>query len=201
MSDKTSSKNWFARHKILTVIIALVGLGIIGSAASGGNTKNTNSTAPAATTQTASKHTQASTASATPTLNQPASDGKFQFTVTAFQCGITQITQSDNQYEVATPQGQYCTMSLNVKNIGTVSQSFDDSSQYIYDSSNKQYSDDSNGTIAANPSSSQFMMMPNVNPGVSISGVLAFDIPKGTTPTYAILHDSSLSNGVRVNLQ
>ena len=192
-------KNWFKKHKILTVIGVLMVIGIIGAATS--NNKTPSTAASTTNTSSNSNSSSSSTASSTiPKINQQANDGKFGFTVTAFQCGVTQIIQSDNQYEVASPQGQYCEMSLTVKNISTVSQTFDDSSQYIYDSSNKQYSDDSNGTIAANPSSSQFMDLPTVNPGVSISGVLAFDIPKGVTPTYAMLHDSSASDGVKVSL-
>lgn len=192
-------KNWFKKHKILTVIGVLIVIGIIGAATSSNKTPNTT----ANTTNTSSSSSSSSataTSTALPKINQQANDGKFGFTITSLQCGVTQIIQSDNQYDVATPQGQYCEVSLTVKNISTVSQTFDDSSQYLYDSSNKQYSDDSNGTIAANPSSSQFMDLPTVNPGVSISGVLAFDIPKGVTPTYAMLHDSSASDGVKVSL-
>jgi len=92
-------------------------------------------------------------------------------------------------------------MNLSVKDISTVAQSFDSSSQYVYDGSGKQYSLDSTATIAANPTSSQFMEFPTINPGVTLTGVLAFDVPSGTTPTYATLHDSALSNGVKVDLQ
>ena len=191
-------QNFFKRHKIITGILALIIIVVIASSASGSN-KTPANTASASSSGGSSKSTNTQTAS-TPGLNQPAADGKFQFVITAFQCGVTQIEQSDDQYETATPQGQYCEMSLTVKNISTVAQDFDDSSQYIYSAGGTQYSADNNGTIAANPSSSQFMLEPTVNPGVSISGVIAFDIPKGAAPSYAMLHDSDLSNGVKVNL-
>lgn len=42
MTDK--KKNWFARHKVLTVILAFVVIGVIASAASGGNGASNNPT-------------------------------------------------------------------------------------------------------------------------------------------------------------
>ncbi len=200
MSKDKSNKNWFAKHKVLTVIGVLVILAIIG-AASGGSKSTNNKSANATTSSSSNSSVSTQTAAATPKLNQPANDGKFQFTITSFSCGQTQITQPDNSYSTSQAQGQFCQMNLNIKNIGTVAQNFDDSSQYVYDSNNKQYSASSDGTITANPSSSQFATLENVNPGVSISGIVVFDVPKSVTPVYAMLHDSGASNGVKVNLQ
>ena len=49
--------------------------------------------------------------------------------------------------------------------------------------------------------SSTFIEDPTVNPGVTISGTLVFDVPASVTPVYAMLHDSELSNGVKASLQ
>lgn len=40
MTENTDKKNWFVRHKVMTVILALVAIVIIGSAASSGDKKN-----------------------------------------------------------------------------------------------------------------------------------------------------------------
>jgi len=133
-------------------------------------------------------------------LNQPADDGKFRFVATAFACGRTYLV-NDNEFENAHAQGQWCLLSLSYSNIGTEAQTFETSSQYVYDASGKQYSADTSGTIAANPSSSQCVTYQQINPGVSSSCVVAFDIPKGVVATYAMLHDSSVSDGVKVALQ
>jgi len=108
---------------------------------------------------------------------------------------------NDNEFEDAHAQGQWCLLSLSYSNIGSEAQTFETSSQYVYDASGKQYSADTNGTIAANPSSSQCVMYQQINPGVSSSCVVAFDIPRGVVATYAMLHDSSVSDGVKVALQ
>src|SRR3989338_3448367 len=41
MADE--KKNWFAKHKVLTVILAFIVIGVIASAASGGGNTNNNS--------------------------------------------------------------------------------------------------------------------------------------------------------------
>jgi hypothetical protein len=79
------------------------------------------------------------------------------------------------------------------------SQTLDSTSQYLYDSSNKKYSSDSEATIDVSPTDNTFFNP--INPGNTVSGTIVFDIPKGVTPTVAELHDSALSGGVKVSLQ
>ena len=56
MTENTEKKNWFKRHKVLTVILAIVAIAIIGGAAGGGDKKtpvaNNDSTSTAQTTDT-----------------------------------------------------------------------------------------------------------------------------------------------------
>lgn len=190
MKDQ-KSKNWFKRHKILTVIGVLIVIGVIASAAGGGS-KSTNSSS---STSTKSGSTAAT---AMPKLNQPANDGKFQFTVTSIQCGKPSVSSPDG-YITKTAQGQYCLLNITANNIGDQSQTLDSSSQYLYDSSNKKYSSDSEASIDISPTDNTFYNP--INPGNTVSGTVVFDIPKGVTPVTAELHDSAFSGGVKVNLQ
>jgi hypothetical protein len=184
------------KHKALKVIVGIIAIfaviGIIGSLSSSNssNTGNNNSS---------SSSSGSSSSAATPGLNQPADDGKLEFTVTSFTCGKTTLS-NDNEFEGATAQGQFCIMGLHIKNIGTESQQFDASAQNVYTSDDKQYSSDSDGTTAANPSGTDCNYQ-DVNPGNEIDCNVAFDMPQGLTPVYAKLHDSTFSGGVRVNLQ
>jgi len=59
-------------------------------------------------------------------LNQPARDGKFEFTVSKVDCGATRVG-SDLLDEKA--QGVFCLVDVTVKNIGDEAQLFDGSSQ------------------------------------------------------------------------
>ena len=189
MADK--QKNWFGRHKVLTVIFGLIILAIIGAAA--GGSKTTSKTANTSTKTTSSTSSQPKTVG----LNQAADDGKFEFTVASISCGQASVGQ--DQYLTKAAQGQYCLMNVSVKNIGSEAQTFDASNQFVFDAQNHKYSADSTASDYANPSGSTFLN--DINPGNSVSGIVVFDIPKGVTPTVAEIHDSAFSGGVKVNLQ
>jgi hypothetical protein len=184
-------KNWFKRHKVLTVIGALILLVIVGGAT--GGSKNTTNTNKSSTVASAAKPT-----ATMPKLNQPADDGKFQFTVTSIQCGQPSVSSADG-YLTKTAQGQYCLLNITANNIGNQSQTLDSTSQYLYDSSNKKYSSDDEATTDISPTDNTFFNP--INPGNSVTGTIVFDVPKGVTPIVAELHDSAFSDGVKVSLQ
>ena len=124
-------------------------------------------------------------------LNQPARDGKFEFTVTTVKCGATSVG-SDLLSEKA--QGQYCLVDVTVKNIGDVPQMFDGSSQKAFDAKGAElarrvaemYANEGNATF-----------LETINPGNQVKGRLVFDVPKNTALTEVMLHDSPFSGGVR----
>jgi hypothetical protein len=128
------------------------------------------------------------------------SDGKFAFTVNKFTCG--EKTVGANQYAQVNAQGQFCRMNLTVKNTGDESQTLSDSAQVVYDAQGKKYSADSSADIyASNDNSATSTWLNNINPGNSVTGDILFDVPAGTTPVTAELHDSSFSGGAKVSLQ
>jgi hypothetical protein len=56
------------------------------------------------------------------TMNTPATDGKFQFTVTSLKCGATQVGPKDFGQKA---QGQFCLVGVTVKNVGDTAELFD----------------------------------------------------------------------------
>lgn len=188
--------NWFKKHKILTVIGIIVLIAIIGGAAGGGNKTNTNTSNNgdgSGVTKSEDKP------SATAKLNEVARDGKFEFTVKSVACGKTEVVSPDSDALRQKAQGQYCLMTLAIKNIGNEQQFFSQSDQKLLNASNQQFAPDSSATIY-NGGNSQALLA-QINPGNSVEGVLVFDIPKDQTPVTAELHDSAFSNGVKVSLQ
>ncbi len=186
MSDNTK-KNWFARHKVLSVILGLIVLGIIGSAVGGGNkTGNTPTTSKSSTEKKA----------ATAKIGEAANDGKFEFTVSSVECGKTSV--GTNQYLTKQAQGQFCLLSVTVKNIGNEKQSLFSANQYLYNASNQKFSADDTATLYASPNGNSWYN--DINPGNSVSGIIVFDLPKDQKPTSAELHDSAFSGGVKVEL-
>ncbi|HVX58448.1 MAG TPA: DUF4352 domain-containing protein [Candidatus Saccharimonadales bacterium] len=189
--SKEKSGNWFKRHKILSIILAFVVIAVIASATGGGSKKsNTGSAKPSDSTS--------SKAAPTVKIGQEADDGNFAFTVTSIKCGEPNVTDRSG-YLTKSAQGQYCLLNLTVKNIGNKAQTLDSMSQYLFNSSNQKYSSDSEATIYENPTNGTFLN--SINPGNTVNGIVVFDVPKDVTPVTAELHDSSLSGGVKVNLQ
>jgi energy-coupling factor transporter transmembrane protein EcfT len=153
------------------------------------NTPSSDNTPPSATT--------AAVKPKTPKIGDPVRDGKFEFVVKSVVCGRTSV--GDNQYINKTPQGQYCFVTINVKNIGDSQQYFFEGHQKLLNAGNQQYSPDTVATLYNASNSNVFSSQ--INPGNSAEGVLIFDIPKDQVPVTAELHDSGLSGGVKVGLQ
>lgn len=182
--------NWFKRHKILSVILALIVIGVVASAAGGGSK---SSTGPSSNKQETKTEAKAETAK----IGVAVRDGKFEFVVKSIKCGEASV--GTNQYLTKTAQGQYCLMSVSVKNIGNEKQSLFSANQKLLDAASKEYSADDTATLYAAPQGSSWYS--DINPGNSVEGTIVFDVPKDVTPTVAELHDSAYSGGTKVSLQ
>lgn len=194
----TNKGSWLKRHKILTVIIAIVLL-IALSSALGSDNENTDNTGASNSTQAAddSEQTNASEASqSVAKIGETARDGKFEFVVKSLECGKANVGSS---YLTKAAQGQYCLLSVSVKNIGDEPQSLFSDNQYLFNASGQKYSADSTATLYAAPDSNSWYS--EINPGNSVEGAIVFDIPKDQVPVHAELHDSALSGGTKVSLQ
>jgi hypothetical protein len=129
-------------------------------------------------------------------MNQPAKDGNFEFTVTGVKCGVASVGPADFGQKA---QGEFCLVSVNVKNVGTTAELFSDISQKAYDASGAEFAVDSGAGVYANRESSTFLEQ--INPGNTVKGKLVFDVPKGTKLTSVLLHESLFSSGVKVPLK
>lgn len=127
-------------------------------------------------------------------IGSAVSDGDFTFTVTDFKCGNKKIGKGPFASEAS---GEYCIAEVKVENIGDESGLMDSSSQYLY-IDDKEYSADSDA-ILASPDAEQFFLE-EINPGLSVEGIIVWDIPQGETPDYLELHDSPFSDGVKVEM-
>lgn len=189
-------------HKVLKIVgivfVVLIVLGAISSATQTKKTADKNYTGTANSTAS-NNNAPASQQSASKVakIGEPVRDGKFEFVVKSIQCGVTEV--SFESYSSKQPQGQYCLLSLSVRNIGSEQQYFSPSNQKLIDSDKLQYSYDAVATLYKN--NNQDAWGAQINPGNGVQGIIVFDIPKDKSVTSAELHDSSLSSGVKVSLQ
>ncbi|MDP9639011.1 hypothetical protein J2W18_003945 [Rhodococcus cercidiphylli] len=184
-------KSWFARHKILTVIFAIVVLGVLIRLIGGGSSESPAASAPAGSPSAEEA------APAEPTqlgIGVPVRDGKFEFVVTAVAPPVTSV---GSEYLTQTAQGEFVQVTMTVRNIGDRAQSLDASSQKLLDADGKQYSVDSLATAYLD----EGIGYEQINPGNALDTTVVFDVPVGTVPAEIELHDSAFSGGTTVALR
>ena len=134
------------------------------------------------------------------TIGTPVRDGKFQFTITSVSHAKSVGDTADGFGDTA--QGKYTILHVTVTNIGSQPQTLDDSSQYVYDASGRKYDTSTSADMDLNSASgSDSVFFNDINPGNTVRGELAFDMPAGLKAVKAELHDSAFSGGVTVNLR
>ncbi|WP_328415493.1 DUF4352 domain-containing protein [Micromonospora sp. NBC_00389] len=170
-----------------TTTLALIATGLIALGCGSGAADKSTSSGGSGTGEDAPAKTAK--------VGEAARDGKFEFTVKSAKCGVAKVG-SDLLGQKA--QGQFCLVTVNVKNIGKEAQMFDGSSQKAYAADGTEYSADGGAAIYANKNAETFLN--DVNPGNQVSGVVVFDIPKNVKIAKLELHDSPFSGGVDVSL-
>jgi len=188
------------RHLGLKITLGVVGgviLLIIVAAALGGGNSGTGTNTATGTSNSQAAPAQA--AAPAPGIDSKVRDGKFEFVITkvthAKSVGDTSLGLGD------TAQGRYVILHIRVTNIGTEAQTLDDSAQYVYDAAGRKFSASTSADIdlgGVNGQSSTWF--DDINPGNSVHGRIAFDLPAGDKAVKAELHDSAFSDGVTVKL-
>jgi len=184
---------WYKKKRFIIPLV-IFGLFVIGSLTSGGDDGGGSNTANDSDDENLAVESESENED-TAGLNQAVRDGKFEFTVTGVECGETTV---GNQFLNKTAQGQFCFVSLHVKNIGQEAQTLFGDNMKLFDAQGRQYSSDSEAAIYADETKS---FLEEINPGNELDGKVIFDVPKDVQPTKVELHDSAFSGGVTVNLR
>lgn len=164
----------------------------LGCGAAGGGTE---ATGDAGDGQAAAEASEAKKPEKEAGIGDPVRDGKFEFVVQKVKCGVSRV---GNNLLGERAQGQFCLVTLKVKNIGKEPQTFTDGAQKAYAADGTEYSTNSSASIYANDENSTIFN--EINPGNGITGVIVFDIPKDSKLDKLELHDSHFSGGVTVRL-
>jgi hypothetical protein len=128
-------------------------------------------------------------------IGEKATDDDYQFTVTKIKCGVSRIGDS---YSNEKAQGQFCLVSLRVKNVGDDPTSFSSENQILVDTKGENYSPDDEAWIYLDDSD----VWSEVNPGNTLQSVVPFDVPKKAKPDHLLLKTGlwGASYGVMVKL-
>ncbi|GHH51442.1 DUF4352 domain-containing protein [Streptomyces candidus] len=191
-------KSWFSRHKIMTAVLAIVGIVVVivvASTGGGGGSEEAVKPTPTISGSSETSENASKTPKEGPGLGDPVRDGKFEFTVIKIEDGVRNIGGSDFGQEA---QGQFILVHVKVENIGEEAQTFDGGSQKLIDSDGKEYSADTSAGIYLDDSKS---FLEQINPGNSVTGVIVYDVPKSVKPQSIELHDAFMSGGTSVELR
>lgn len=203
-------RNWFMRHKILSVIGVVIIVGILATAFGGGGSDGASNNASKKASDNAAVTTSAATGSAAPSsesapaptteaapaapgVGTPVSDGDFEFTVTKVDPGVSEIGTSPLTKKA---QGKFVLVYMTVKNNGNSQAFFDVTAQKMMDQQGRELTADAGAGIYVDPND----VLAQINPGNTVKGILVYDIPADSVPTSIKVHDSFLSGGATIKL-
>lgn len=181
-------KKMGAGKVVMLVLVGLVVL-IVGVSALSGGGDGDQAGGPGSN---AAKGDTDPEAPALPALGDPVVVDDLEFTLTKFKCGVTVKDITDSKLK---PQGQFCKVSVAVKNVGK-------SEEHLFDEAVKLLGDDEN---EFSPSSDTFFVKnalswETINPGNTVKGVVYFDIPKDVEPKVAAVGGGLFSEPAEVAL-
>lgn len=129
-------------------------------------------------------------------LGEAAQDGDLEFTATGINC--EDRTVGTNQYAMDEAEGQFCRLSVTVRNVGDSAVDLP-SNQQLITPAGEETNLDSQATQYAQENQTTGYWYENIASGSKVSGDLVFDISGGQVAR-AILHGSQDSPGVDINL-
>ncbi|WP_305091848.1 DUF4352 domain-containing protein [Prescottella sp. R16] len=179
------------------VVGAIVAVFVIAGVAGGGekDAATPSTKAPAA----AADGAPAAAAEETPAaagVGTPVRDGKFEFTVTNVESGLSYL--GDNPILAKKAQGQFVVVTMTVSNTSGEPKGVSPSDQKLFDTEGREFSAD---TSAALNLDTDVAFWDKINPGNAVTLKMVYDMPAGAVPASMELHDSMFSGGVDVALQ
>lgn len=125
-----------------------------------------------------------------PTMGTPVRDGGLEFIVYGVRLGPS-ISSDPTSYK---PHGRYVVVRLSVTNVGDQPETYRAIDQKLI-VDGRQYDYAAEPTILLNTNATS-----QINPGISISVLIAYDVPAGTRPGSIELHGAAGTPGVDVDL-
>lgn len=152
-------------------VIAFVVIMIIGAISGGG--KSTTTSNNSGTTKTDNNKEEA-----VAKLNDTVTDKDLAFTAT----NVAKVKSLGNSYTKKDAQGTFYVITLNVKNVGKETATIDSSMIKITDSQGRKFDRSIEGQTAKGLSQGKVdMFLQQVQPGLSVTGDIVFDLPDDAT--------------------
>lgn len=169
-------------------IIIMVGIFNIIGTITGSSKSSTTATTNAGSTQ----NTQVETAN----IGDTVTDGTLAFTVNSMT-----TAQTLGDYDVKTAQGMYYILTVKIQNNGKETQTINASDFSVVDSQGRKYDYSTDGQTAMEETdgTTDFFLQ-QVQPGLSVTGKIVFDVPASATGLKLMAQGDLFSNPVSINL-
>lgn len=181
------------------VVGGIVAVFVIAGVAGGGD-KDSATPAPnaPATAAGAPAAPAAAPAPAAPAaaIGSPVRDGKFEFTVTNVESGLSSI--GDNPYLAKEAQGQFVVVTMTVQNTSNEPKGISPGDQTLFDTQGRKFKADTSAGLNLD---TDVAIWDQINPGNTVTLKVVYDMPVGAVPASMELHDSMFSGGVEVALR
>ena len=188
MAEEQKKQNWFLRHKFLTAILVIIILMAVG----GGNdsskptSSGTNSDVKQAEVTTNFK------------MNEVAQNGDLTFTVTK----VTETKSLGNSYTKKDAQGVFKVITVKVENKGKETKIIDSSMLKLKDAQDRTFERSVDGQTANGLSQGHVdLFLQQVQPSLSVTGEIVFDIPADATGLVLLAKDSMFGKAIEIKLE
>lgn len=139
---------------------------------------------------------EAPAAEGKPGLNTPVRDGKFEFVVTNVESGLSSV--GDNPYLTEEAQGAFTVVTMTVTNTSDKAKGLSASDQKMIDEQGREFSPNTMASIVLESNAS---IWDELNPGITTTMHVVYDMPVDAVPSEMKLHDSMFSRGATVSLR
>lgn len=182
------------------VVGVLVALAVIGGIAGGENDDTPPTSTAAGSSESAGAPAAPAAAPAVdeplPGIGAPVRDGKFEFTITNVETGLTAL--GDNPFLAKEAQGQFVVVTMSVLNTSDEPKGVSPDNQEMFDAQGRKFTAD---TAAALNLDTDIAFWDEINPGNAVTLKVVYDMPADAIPAEMELHDSMFSGGVTVSLR
>ncbi len=187
---QADQRNWFVKHKILTGILVIILIVII-SSSSGNKNKGTNTV----TTQGSNnKTTQTETIGK---IGDAVTANDLSFTAT----DISKAKSLGSSYSKKEAQGTFNVITLTIKNTGKETVTIDSSMLKVIDSQGRKFDYSIEGQTAKGLAQGKVdLFLQQVQPGLSVTGDIVFDLPDDATDLKLIVKGSMFGTEKQISL-
>ncbi|GAA4284042.1 DUF4352 domain-containing protein [Brevibacterium daeguense] len=122
------------------------------------------------------------------------SAGDFEVSVTEVEAGVSRV---GDEFLNEEPQGQFVLVSMTITNTGDSAVMFTSSDVTLLDAEGRQHSADGAASMYIEDSNA---FLEEINPGNTVEGIIAFDIPEGIEPQVLEFSGGLFSSPVEIAL-